>query len=228
MRQCPKWAEATLSASILPHEPQSTTTQPPGTGGGHARDHGGHAHGRTTIAGSQDFGAKAADETTPVSSPPTPRVIDILRRYTPSLLTRVRLASQPKSVLSRILLCRTATLKGRLYECPTCHDQCHVYNSCVDRHCPQCGGALYPLVDTPEGLRPLIKLEALHVHEASRGGVSDIGFEFITCWDDEHGLGVLMNRLQCIDLGTADVASSDRYETVLDGTLWKLVAVASA
>lgn len=51
------------------------------------------------------------------------------------------LASQAKSVLSRILLCRTATLKGRLYECPTCHDQCHVYNSCVDRHCPQCGGA---------------------------------------------------------------------------------------
>ncbi|HBJ33656.1 MAG TPA: hypothetical protein DDZ51_02615 [Planctomycetaceae bacterium] len=87
---------------------------------------------------------------------------------------------------------------------------------------------LYPLVDTPEGLGPLIKLEAVHVHESSRGGVSDIGFEFITCWDDEHGLGVLMNRLQCIDLGTADVASSDRYETVLDGTLWKLVAVASA
>jgi hypothetical protein len=57
------------------------------------------------------------------------------------LLTRVRLASQVKSVLSRILLCRTATLKGRVYECPTCHSQCNVYNSCVDRHCPQCGGA---------------------------------------------------------------------------------------
>jgi len=87
---------------------------------------------------------------------------------------------------------------------------------------------LYPLVEAPEGLRPLIRLEALHVHEASRGGVSDIGFEFFTCWDDEHGLGVLMNRLRCMDLGTADVASSDRYETVLDGTIWKLVAVASA
>lgn len=71
----------------------------------------------------------------------TPRVIDILRRYTPSLLTRVRLASQAKNVLSRILLCRTATLKGRRYECPECHSECRVYNSCVDRHCPQCGGA---------------------------------------------------------------------------------------
>ena len=64
-----------------------------------------------------------------------------MRRYTPSLLTRVRLASQAKSVLSRILLCRTPTLKGHLYECPECHSQCNVYNSCVDRHCPQCGGA---------------------------------------------------------------------------------------
>jgi len=39
------------------------------------------------------------------------------------------------------LLCRTATLKGRLYECPKCHSEINVYNSCVDRHCPQCSGA---------------------------------------------------------------------------------------
>jgi len=98
-------------------------------------------HGHTTTAGPQDVGPKAAKEATQVDSAQTPRVIDILRRYTPSLLTRVRLASQAKNVLSRILLCRTATLKGRLYECPECHSECNVYNSCVDRHCPQCGGA---------------------------------------------------------------------------------------
>ena len=68
-------------------------------------------------------------------------MIDVLRRYTPSLLRRVRIAAQAKNVLSRILLCRTATLKGHLYECPECHSECNVYNSCVDRHCPQCGGA---------------------------------------------------------------------------------------
>jgi predicted RNA-binding Zn-ribbon protein involved in translation (DUF1610 family) len=45
------------------------------------------------------------------------------------------------NVLSRILLCRTATLKGHVYECPSCHSRLNVYNSCVDRHCPQCGGA---------------------------------------------------------------------------------------
>ncbi|MFW6114320.1 MAG: transposase zinc-binding domain-containing protein [bacterium] len=64
-----------------------------------------------------------------------------MRSYTPSLLKHVRLAYQAENVLWRILLCRTATLKGRRYKCPECHSECNVYNSCVDRHCPQCGGA---------------------------------------------------------------------------------------
>jgi hypothetical protein len=68
-------------------------------------------------------------------------VIDVLRSHTPRLLSRRPLARQALNVLSRILLCRTATLRGRTYECPTCHSQCNVYNSCTDRHCPQCGGA---------------------------------------------------------------------------------------
>jgi len=68
-------------------------------------------------------------------------VIDILRRYTPSFLLRRPVARQVINVLSRILLCRTAILKGHVYECPTCHARRNVYNSCVDRHCPQCGGA---------------------------------------------------------------------------------------
>ena len=52
-----------------------------------------------------------------------------------------RVAWQVKSVLSKILLCRTATLKGHTYQCPDCGSQTNVYNSCTDRHCPQCGGA---------------------------------------------------------------------------------------
>jgi len=68
-------------------------------------------------------------------------VIDLLRKYTPSFLSRRRVARQVINVLSRILLCRTAILKGHVYECPQCHSRKNVYNSCVDRHCPQCGGA---------------------------------------------------------------------------------------
>jgi hypothetical protein len=68
-------------------------------------------------------------------------VIDILRSYTPSFMVRGGVAQRVINVLSRILLCRTSLLKGHLYECPTCHGRCNVYNSCADRHCPQCGGA---------------------------------------------------------------------------------------
>jgi hypothetical protein len=68
-------------------------------------------------------------------------VIDVLRRYTPGFLLRRRVASQVISVLSKILLCRTALLKGHVYECPQCRSRRNVYNSCTDRHCPQCGGA---------------------------------------------------------------------------------------
>ena len=40
-----------------------------------------------------------------------------------------------------MLLCRTSALKGHVYECPQCHSRKNVYNSCGDRHCPQCSGA---------------------------------------------------------------------------------------
>ena len=52
-----------------------------------------------------------------------------------------RVPQQVQSVLSKILLCRTPVLKGHIYECPKCHSRCQMYNSCTDRHCPQCGGA---------------------------------------------------------------------------------------
>ena len=68
-------------------------------------------------------------------------MIDVLRQYTPRFLSARDVAQQVKSVLSKILLCRTATLKGHVYECPQCQSHKNVYNSCVDRHCPQCRGA---------------------------------------------------------------------------------------
>ena len=44
-------------------------------------------------------------------------------------------------MLAKILLCRTPTLRGHVYECPECYGRCNVYNSCTDRHCPLCSGA---------------------------------------------------------------------------------------
>jgi hypothetical protein len=70
------------------------------------------------------------------------RVIDILRRYTPSFVARhaAQAAPQVHGVLAKLSLCRTAALGGHVCECPRCGDRCPVYNSCLDRHCPQCRG----------------------------------------------------------------------------------------
>lgn len=65
----------------------------------------------------------------------------ILLRYTPDFMRRHRWSLQVQSVLSKIFLCRTAHLGGRIYECPQCHLRTNLYNSCADRHCPQCAGA---------------------------------------------------------------------------------------
>ena len=48
---------------------------------------------------------------------------------------------QVQSTLAKLSLCRTAALGGHLYECSSCDHRTVVYNSCGDRHCPQCAGA---------------------------------------------------------------------------------------
>ena len=68
-------------------------------------------------------------------------MIDLLRKYTPRFMTWYRVSQRVRSVLSKILLCRTPVLRGHVYECPKCRSRCRVYNSCTDRHCPQCSGA---------------------------------------------------------------------------------------
>ena len=45
-----------------------------------------------------------------------------------------------QSVLAKLALCRTAALGGHVYACPQCQHRLPVYNSCLDRHCPQCSG----------------------------------------------------------------------------------------
>jgi hypothetical protein len=69
-------------------------------------------------------------------------VIDLIRQYAPSFLSGTgNIAFQVKSVLSKLLLCRTKTLGGHTYVCRPCGSSCQVYNSCGDRHCPMCAGA---------------------------------------------------------------------------------------
>ncbi len=67
----------------------------------------------------------------------------LLRRYAADFVLRYPRQATPhvQSTLAKLSLCRTAALGGRRYHCSSCDHECTVYNSCGDRHCPQCSGA---------------------------------------------------------------------------------------
>jgi hypothetical protein len=72
---------------------------------------------------------------------------------------RRQAAPQVQSTLAKLSLCRTAALGGHRFRCGSCDSECAVYNSCGDRHCPQCSGAKRAdwLTSTAELLLPGIK-----------------------------------------------------------------------
>ena len=70
-------------------------------------------------------------------------VAEILCVTAPKFIERYgqQAAPQVHSTLAKLSLCRTAALGGRRYRCDGCEHECVLYNSCGDRHCPQCSGA---------------------------------------------------------------------------------------
>jgi len=63
---------------------------------------------------------------------------DIFREHFASYEDNHRLSFQQSKAAAAILGCRTAAFGGRVEECPHCENQRIVYNSCSNRHCPQC------------------------------------------------------------------------------------------
>lgn len=70
-------------------------------------------------------------------------VHSLIKRFTPAFIAKYResTAAQVESTFARIDFCRTAPMGGRTFTCKTCESQVSMYNSCGDRHCPQCSGA---------------------------------------------------------------------------------------
>ena len=70
-------------------------------------------------------------------------VASLLRQYAAGYVARHRGQAVPQvqSTLAKLSLCRTSALGGRRYRCGSCDSECTVYNSCGDRHCPQCSGS---------------------------------------------------------------------------------------
>ena len=70
----------------------------------------------------------------------TPTLADIVREVTGELRAQVGgwLPEDVERALRAIAQCRTAAFGGHLYACTACGCEVPVYNSCRDRHCPQC------------------------------------------------------------------------------------------
>jgi hypothetical protein len=69
-----------------------------------------------------------------------PELADILRLHGPAYLATYhdRLLPSHRRAIQAICDCRTETLGGHLYRCPTCQQEHYRYHSCKNRHCPKC------------------------------------------------------------------------------------------
>jgi len=62
----------------------------------------------------------------------------VFREYGTSYREHHRLSTQKLKVMRAIELCRTSQLGGHVTQCNACGDIQQHYNSCRNRHCPQC------------------------------------------------------------------------------------------
>lgn len=67
-----------------------------------------------------------------------PTLLDLFREHGPAYVAKHSLSSEQGRALDSILACRTAAMGGRLYVCDTCGVELPLYNSCRNRHCPEC------------------------------------------------------------------------------------------
>jgi hypothetical protein len=73
--------------------------------------------------------------------PPRPTVAEVFRQHEPEFLERWghTLSDRQRQTLRDLGACRTAALGAHLHQCADCRREVIVYNSCLNRHCPQCG-----------------------------------------------------------------------------------------
>jgi Transposase zinc-binding domain len=73
--------------------------------------------------------------------PPGPTVAEVFRQHEQEFLARWghTLSDRQRQTLRDLGTCRTAALGAHLHQCTDCRREVIVYNSCLNRHCPQCG-----------------------------------------------------------------------------------------
>lgn len=68
-----------------------------------------------------------------------------------------------------------------------------------------------PAAATDDELKKLITPTSIHINASEKDGFPYIGYEFECSWDEEHGVGVLMHKLEVDMTGQADTAFSDEH-----------------
>ena len=63
-----------------------------------------------------------------------------------------------------------------------------------------------PLLDSPEGLKELIRLNGLSYVLDAPGGEGLLGFAFACSWEIEHGLGVLARGTEVVEVADNSIA----------------------
>jgi len=74
----------------------------------------------------------------PAAARLAPTVGEILRTYGNAYRAQHRLCPVQDKAFRALAQCRTAALGGHLYRCDHCGADVPLYNSCDNRHCPQC------------------------------------------------------------------------------------------
>jgi len=67
-----------------------------------------------------------------------PTLAALMQRYGDAYRSAHTLPSSHLKIMQAISRCRTADMGGHLHQCDACGYQHPVYNSCGNRHCPQC------------------------------------------------------------------------------------------
>lgn len=65
---------------------------------------------------------------------------------------------------------------------------------------------LLPEVHSPEGLKKLVGIVSINVHQIAKGGMPYIGIELGCTWEVEHGVGILLHGSTPLEIGGADTA----------------------
>ena len=65
-------------------------------------------------------------------------VCDILKQYGGQYITENKLKGQQKGIINLLSSCRTQAMGSHFRECGHCFHRDKVYNSCRNRHCPNC------------------------------------------------------------------------------------------